>query len=201
MRWLYMLLAAGLLTSCGGGGDSESVIRLTRAGQSVVFQGENRTGPITLKFGLQFVDYFRCVPNGHAGVMLRADLERIPTADYRGVGLAFGRFGNDSYTTRELPHLEPLAVLETWGNPPDAILAQSVHTGLKDGPVYPVTVTSRKTEAGNVIRYTLGDFDSGDVLDVNPNVAMEATNVAFYDASGPALCPYEIRIIDLKEQS
>ena len=199
MQYRCALVALLALVGCGGGGDSSShlaaapEIVLARPGQIEILTG--KPGPVTLRFGLLFENYFRCVRDGHAGVMLRADLARIPSGYYRGVGLAFGRFGNTTFTTRLLPHLEPIAVLETWTGIDgyDSILSQSVSTGLRDGVVYPVTVTSTPP---NRIRYTFGDFDSGDVIDANPVVDMSEASAAFYDASGPASCPYAIRIIN-----
>jgi hypothetical protein len=198
-----VLLLAGLLASCGSGDFQDREIVLDQPSQIVYF--EEQGGAIT--FDILFDDFFKCVPNGHAGVMLRAATEQIPLEQYRGVGVVFGRFGNDGYTTRNLPHLEPVAVVETWGlgivGPEfDAILPHTV-TQLQDGILYKAAVASIKTTAGNYIRYSFNGYDSGYVLDINPGVDMDRKEIVFFNATMPgvAICSYRIVITNPRAQN
>jgi hypothetical protein len=209
MRYLLILLVA-LLGSCGGGGSNSPApeIALTTASQSVIIANTGKTladHRMVVKFHIRFEDFFRCSP-GHAGFMLHAATENLPTAQYRGVGLVFGVFGNDSHTTRFLPNYQPVAVIETWavgaeGPNFDPLLAQSVLPDLKDGPEYAVEIRSTPTAAGNAIGYTW-DGQSKDEIDINPVVNMDRQEMVIFNATDPgtATCPYAVHITGLTEE-
>lgn len=213
LKLITSLLLALALFSCGGGGSqSESLLLAPEVAMSAPYAivpftdtgGLAGTSTERLVFRVVFEDFFKCVPNGHAGVMLRASLEQIPSAQYRGVGVAFGRFGTDSYTTRNMPNLQPVAVVETWavGASPDtfdAMLTPTLSPELHDWTPYYWTIDSTPTAAGNLIRYSIdGAFDSGPVLDINPAIDMTRRSLAFFNATpaGVETCPYTIRITD-----
>ena len=208
MRALILCL---LLVSCGGGGSSvgqlqsaqfplASEIVLDHAGQIVPFASTGRKpgqNTLTLRFQVVFEDFFKCVPDGHIGVMLRARLSAIQTAQYRGHGLIFGRFHNNSFSTRNLPDLQPIAVPETWSvgdEPPgfEPLLSVGVTPNLKDWT--PLDVEVRSQQDPNRIGYTLSPT-SVDLIDVNPSIDMAQEAIAFFDvADGKVTCPYAVRI-------
>ncbi|MDB5975136.1 MAG: hypothetical protein JWR07_1896 [Nevskia sp.] len=212
------LAAAGAcaLGSCGGGsssGTAESVtllapqVVLDHGGQIVQFPTTGRQpGQHTLavRFRVVFEGFLGCEPDGHAGVMLRAKLDAIPSAQYRGHGLDFGRFHSSSFATRNLPDLLPIAVLETWsvGNEPpgfEPLLAASVSPALKDWTPYDVEI--RSLEAPNRLGYSIANgapLQNVDLADSNPGIDMSLESIAFFDAAdGVNLCPNAIRITNL----
>ncbi len=160
-----------------------------------------------LAFTLRFENYVGCIPNGHAGVMLRATLPAIETGMYRGHGLVFGRFGTDSWTTRNLPNLIPVAVLQTWANGGvpetfEPLFIQSVSPALHDGIDYAIEITTAERPGYNTLGYLIrlpdGSplIDTGPIVDANPVIAMDRQAIVFFNAtgSGAATCPYAIRI-------
>lgn len=160
-----------------------------------------------LAFKLRFENYVACVPNGHAGVMLRADLPAIETGKYRGHGLIFGRFGTDSWATRNLPNLIPVAVLQTWANGGvpetfEPLFSQSVSPALHDGIDYSIEITTAERPGYNTLGYLIrlpdGSLliDTGPIIDVNPVIGTDLRSIVIFNATdaGAAKCPYAIRI-------
>lgn len=189
MRLLAFVLAV-LLSSCGGGSSATIPdVVLSEPSQIVTIPGGGRFSAT-----VTFEDAFRC-STGHAGVMLRADLSALPggpnAGHYRGHGVALG-FGG------------PVAVIETWAvgavEPEFAsILWQTASPPLQDWTPYPLLITSEPTAAGNVIRFRLGDHDSGDVIDINPVIDMGGLAIALFNTAG-GTCPYAIRFTGISTE-
>jgi hypothetical protein len=207
-----LLLAAYALAGCGGGSDSPETLlapEVVLSGPYTIVPFED-TGKVPgstsqeLRFTVTFEDYFRCVPDGHVGVMLHADLSRIPTGQYRGVGWVAGRFGNSAWTTRKMPDLRPVAVVETWavgdvGPEFDALLMPTLSPELQDWVPYEVTIRSYQAPQGNRIGYRMvgpeGLVVDTEVADSNPVVDLSQPALAFFNATGAGAegCPYKVR--------
>jgi hypothetical protein len=186
MRRILAALVAAFLCSCGGGSDPSPPIVLDGPYQII-----ERDVTHELRFTLTFDDFFRCVGNGHAGIMLHANTQGLKTGAYSGAGLVFGRFGTGHHNTRNMPNLQPVAVLETWTNGAevDPLHVESLSPELRDGVAYPGTLS---TVGG--LSYSLGDYVSPKVQ-LHPSIDLSLSNAAYFNASGPdQACPYAIRI-------
>jgi hypothetical protein len=188
-----------LITACGGGyktGVDLPGFDLSKQYMVVSFPDSGQPGKQTVTFEITMKDYAKC-GNGHAGLMMRADLDAVNAGGpYVGHGLVWGTFGTNHHNTRKLPDPPtPLYVVQTWAGPKlleDVLLTPTI-SAMTDG-TYIVTVISEKTDAGNTIQYQVNDYDSGVVIDSNPNLNMGRDSLAFFNAGDTPLCPYTLSV-------
>lgn len=173
-----------------------------------------QNGPSTMTITYDFVseDYFRCNPNGHWGLMERATLENIPTAQYRGSGILIGNVWSNGGSTAGVPNFRPFAMIESWGIGvvPDSfgfLMFQSASPQLADWVQYKMFVETKHTIV-NYVHYSIYrlDFvrsqyvliyDTGDVLDNNWGIDMTRQAAAFFNASTSSICPSRVRITNV----
>ncbi len=157
---------------------------------------------------LRFSNYFSANPaGGHLVVMLRANLDALTPGNplegkYRGVGVIFGNVFKTA--TNEAPSWRPHSVVQTWGigiTAPTArfLFPDSASAPLQDNVSYQVAIESTLGIDGNryvgfsiyILNMAKESYDlvwnTGWILDNNPGVDMQLTNLALADSSVPNL--------------
>lgn len=188
MRWALGLALA--LAACGGGAPGLALapsLDLSAPGTIRAFPDTGAPGDrTTVTFTVNAPGFAAC-GNGHAGVMLHADLARIPGGPYAGAGVIFGT---------QLPgHLAPVIVPESWAGaaqatPPLLWPASSA----MPGDTFTLSVLSERTPAGNELSYAVNGERSAVTLDPNAVVDMGEGALAFFNAAGTPACPYSLTI-------
>jgi hypothetical protein len=189
---------------------STDTVRLPRTWQNLDASPTTRLGRtmrVTIK-ELRFLDYFAANPGGgHLVVMLRANIDALTLGNpiygqYRGVGVIFGNVFQTA--TNEAPPWRPHSVVQTWGigvTSPTArfLFPESGSRPLQDNVSYQVAIESTLGIDGNryigfsIYQLNVGKesydlvWNTGWILDNNPGVNMQLTNLAMADASTPNL--------------
>ena len=173
----------------------------------------NPSSRMTVDFDIVFEGFFAANPNGHVGLMLRANMARIPAGPYQGHGAVFGTILPTSDNEAPDPAITR-GLIETWGASdvqPGArfLFPRSASPLLHDHVLYRVSVQSTMLSNGRrYLRYSLHNaiihkgaydplFDSGDVYDNNVHFDMSSESLVVFDASSEHLSAYNLRVTDL----